>query len=59
MSSGMHKFIYKVATNPEKALAAAAGAVPVVVETAIAVAPIAIIGAAGYGLYRLIKSTAK
>ena len=59
MSSGMHKFIHKVITNPEKALATAASVVPVVVETAIAVAPIAIIGAAGYGLYRLVKSTAK
>lgn len=59
MSSGMNKLICKVASNPEKALAAAASAVPVVVETAIAVAPVAIVGAAGYGLYRLIKWAAE
>lgn len=59
MSSGMNKLICKVAANPQKALAAAASAVPVVVETAIAVAPIALVGAAGYGAYRLIKWAVK
>ena len=53
------KIAAKATANPEKALAAAAAAVPVVVETVIAVAPVALIGAAGYGLYRLIKAATK
>jgi hypothetical protein len=50
------KLSTKVIANPEKALATATAAVPVVVETVIAVTPIAIVGAAGYGLYRLVKA---
>lgn len=59
ITSGMTRIACKVAANPDKALAAAAGAVPVIVETAVAVAPIALVGAAGYGLYRLVKWVAE
>ena len=54
-TTAMTKLATKIAANPEKALATAAAAVPVVVETAIAVAPVALVGAAGYGIYRLFK----
>ena len=49
------KIAAKATANPEKTLAAAATAVPVVVETVVAVAPVAIVCAAGYGVYRLFK----
>ena len=58
-TSAMTKLATKVTANPEKALATAAAAVPVVVETVIAVAPVALAGAAGYGLYRLFKWATK
>lgn len=53
------KIAAKASANPEKALAAAAATVPVDVETVIAVAPVALIGTAGYDLYRLIKAATK
>ena len=51
MSSALNKLAIKIASDPKKALAA----VPVLIETAAAVAPVAIVGAAGYGIYRFIK----
>lgn len=53
------KIAAKATVNPEQALAAAVAAVPVDVETVIAVAPVALIGAAGYGLYRVVKAVTK
>lgn len=49
----------KATVNPEQALAAAVAAVPVDVETVIAVAPVALSGAAGYGLYCVVKTVTK
>ena len=57
--AGIEKIITKVGpkimVHPDKALVGVAGAVPVVIEAAVAVAPVAVVGAAGYGLYRLGK----
>lgn len=58
-ASAINKLVTKVIANPGRAVATVSAAVPVVVETAIAVAPVAIVGAAGYGIYRLVKSTTK
>ena len=58
-ASAINKFVTKVAANPGRAIATVSAAVPVVVETVIAVAPVAIVGADGYGVYRLIKAAAK
>lgn len=57
--SAINKLVTKVAANPGRAIATVSAAVPVVVEKVIAVAPVAIVGAAGYGVYRLIKAAAK
>lgn len=57
--AGIEKIITKVGprimANPDKALAGVAAAVPVAIEVATIVAPVAIVGAAGYGIYRLGK----
>ena len=58
-ASAINKLVTKVIANPGRAIATVSAAVPVVVETVIAVAPVAIVGAAGYGIYRLVKSTTK
>lgn len=58
-ASAINKLVTKVISNPGRAVATVSAAVPVVVETVIAVAPVAIVGAAGYGLYRLVKAAAK
>ena len=58
-ASAINKLVTKVIANPGRAVATVSAAVPVVVETVIAVAPVAIVGAAGYGLYRLVKAAAK
>jgi hypothetical protein len=54
-TSAMTKLATKIAANPKKALTTVAAAAPVVVETAIAIAPVALIGAAAYGVHRLVK----
>lgn len=51
----IHRAIAKAASRPEKTLAAIAAAAPVVAEAAVVAAPVAIVGAAGYGVYRLVK----
>ena len=57
-SAGRH-IINQVSRDPQKALAGASTvlvtAVTVLGEVAVAVAPVAIVGAAGYGIYRLGK----
>ena len=53
------KIAAKTTINPEQALASAIAAVPVDVETVIAVAPVALIVAAGFGLYRVVKAVTK
>ena len=58
-ASAINKLVTKVVANPGRAIATVSAAVPVVVETVVAVAPVAIVGAAGYGLYRLVKSATK
>lgn len=58
-TSAINKLVTKAAANPEKALATAAAVVPVVVETVVTVAPVAVVCAAGYGVYRLFKWATK
>ena len=58
-ASAINKLVMKVIANPGRVMAVVSTAVPVVVETVVAVTPVALIGAAGYGIYRLVKSTAK
>lgn len=57
--AGIEKIITKVGSkimaHPDKALAGVAAAVPIVIEAAVAIAPVAVAGAAGYGVYRLGK----
>ena len=53
------KIAAKATVNPEQALAAAVAVAPVVVGTVIAVAPVALSGAAGCGLYRVVKTITK
>ena len=58
-SSAGRQLVNQVTRDPQKALAGAgtvlATAGTVLVDAAVAVAPVAIIGAAGYGIYRLAK----
>ena len=58
-ASAINKLVTKVIANPGRAISTVSAAVPVVVETVIAVAPVAIVGSAGYGIYRLVKSATK
>ena len=57
-SAGRH-IINQVSRDPQKALAGASTVLvtagTVLGEVAVAVAPVAIVGAAGYGIYRLGK----
>ena len=58
-SSAGHQLVTQVARDPQKALAGIGAAVttaaPVVVEVAVAAAPIVAVAAVGYGAYRLAK----
>lgn len=58
-ASAVNKLVTKVAANPGRAIATVSAAAPVIIETVLAVAPVAVIGAAGYGIYRLVKAAAK
>ena len=55
MSNALIKIGSRIASNPGRAIAAA----PILVEAAVVLAPVAAVGAAGYGIYRLVKQTAK
>lgn len=49
------KIVPRIVANPEKALAGVAATATVVIEAAPVILPVAAIGAAGYGIYRLGK----
>ena len=57
--AGIEKAIAKIcpriAAKPEKALAGIAATATLAIEAAPVVLPVAIVGAAGYGIYRLGK----
>ncbi len=55
MSSGFEKFMMRVASDPAKSVAAAAA----IVEAAPVLIPVAVVGAAGYGIYKMISKMKK
>ena len=55
-TTGIQKIVCKVAANPAGALRTIVAVAPVVANVAVAAAPVAIVGALGYGAYRLVKS---
>lgn len=55
MSSGFEKLAVRVASDPKKF----ATAVVATVEAAPILVPVAVVGAAGYGLYKLISKLKK
>ena len=49
----------RIAANPEKTLTGLAASAVAVIEAAPVIIPTAVIGAAGYGIYRLVKAATK